>query len=99
MVKEYLGQGVIRNKFLVSSGWSRQGWQEMAKGFKEWWVNGKGLTWMDREGWSALNLVIRSWAEGKPSIVRTSWGELVVAEGKIERAVIYAFNEEGERSE
>ena len=64
ILKEYLGEDDdIRNKFLFSKGWMREGWKEVESLAKTWVLGGLDLHWMNKELWMKVNEIMRAWAE------------------------------------
>lgn len=64
IIKDYLNQGIIRNKFLVSKGWCRDGIKEINEEFKRWWINGiESGSWMSDKGYKILNEAVKLWCE------------------------------------
>lgn len=83
LVKDYLAEGVIRNKFLVSSGWMRKGVKELVVEFKHWWVNINNDIWVSNAGWALLKIIIRKWCEGKNIRVGNDNGYFDLSAGRI----------------
>lgn len=92
MVKDYLNaEGEIRNKFMVSKGWMPVGWQELITDFKSWWVQGRGEIWMGREGYHELNKVMKRGCEGLSTILKTSFGYIVIEGFRVRYSEIYNY--------
>ncbi len=92
MVKDYLSEGVIRNKFLVSRGWMRSGISELIVDFKKWWVNVTGDIWVSNAGWLLLKTIIRRYCENKNVLVGGTSGHFGLSGGRVD-AEIYSFEE------
>ena len=72
MMKEYIGEDeAIRNKFLFSKGWMREGWKEVEGLAKLWTLGGLesdgGLSaiYMNKMRWDKVNEIMQAWAEKK----------------------------------
>jgi hypothetical protein len=72
ILKEYIGVDEnLRNKFLFSRGWMREGWKKVEDLAKLWVLGGPesvgGLSamYMTKEGWAKVNEVVEAWAEKK----------------------------------
>lgn len=83
MVKDYLAEGVMRNKFLVSKGWSRRGVNDLIDEFKNWWLNVTGDFWMSNEGWAVCKIIIRRWCERENIKVLKDNGFFALSAGKV----------------
>jgi len=69
IMKEYLGEDDnIRNKFVFSKGWMREGWKEVESLAKTWVLGGLDTKWMDKERWSLVNKIMLAWAEKQDAI-------------------------------
>jgi len=97
IMKQYLGEDEIRNKFLFSKAWMREGWK-MTEGIAKGWVlGGESAIFMNKERWALVNEIMLAWAEKRTvellgKIVdgkRT--GYLFVELGRIREAVGGAF--------
>ena len=92
LLKEYLNQGLIRNKFLVSKGWSRYFVKELESEFKRWWVNGcEAGSWMSTYGYRLMNQTVQKWCEKGIVGVYASWGRFIAKGDKIDAEI---FGEE-----
>jgi hypothetical protein len=77
ILKEYIGidEG-IRNKFLFSRGWMREGWKMVEDLAKSWVLGGSesdgGMSamLMEKEKWDKVNEVVEAWAEKKTVLFR-----------------------------
>jgi len=72
ILKEYIGVDEnIRNKFLFSRGWMREGWKKIEDLAKLWVLGGYesdgGMTpmLMEKEKWNKVNEIVQAWAEKK----------------------------------
>lgn len=72
ILKEYIGVDEdMRNKFLFSRGWMREGWKEVEDRAKLWVLGGVesdgGLSamFMTKEMWNRVNEIVEAWAEKK----------------------------------
>lgn len=72
ILKEYIGADEeIRNKFLFSRGWMREGWKRVEDLGKLWMLGGVesdgGLSamFMSKEMWYRVNEIVEAWAEKK----------------------------------
>lgn len=83
MVKDYLSEGIIRNKFLVSGGWMRKGIKELVADYKNWWVNATGDIWVSKAGWLLLKSLVRGWCERKDIRVGNTNGYFGLSDGRI----------------
>lgn len=83
IVKNYLEEVIVKNKFLISRKWRRDGLKEIMERFKLWWQEGFDEVWMSRYGWKVLNELIRSWCEVGSAVVKSNFGEFVVVQNKI----------------
>jgi hypothetical protein len=64
ILKEYVGEDErIRNKFLFSKGWMREGWKEVQGIALLWVLDGKSSVWMNKERWALVNEIMQAWAE------------------------------------
>jgi len=75
IMKEYIGVDEdIRNKFLFSRGWMREGWKKIEDLAKLWVLGGYesdgGISamLMTKEGWDKVNEIVQAWAESKTII-------------------------------
>lgn len=69
IMKQYLGEDeYIRNKFLFSKGWMREGWKEVESLAKTWVLGGMDTSWMNSEGWKLVNKIIKAWAEKRKAM-------------------------------
>ena len=84
MVKDYLAQSIIRNKFLVSDGWMRKGYKEIIAEFKHWWRNGSGELWLAKEAWNVLNRVVKKFCEGEDVVVKANFGFFKLVDGRVD---------------
>ena len=85
VMKEYIGVDEdIRNKFLFSKGWMREGWKKVEDMAKLWTLGGYesdgGLSamFMNKEGWSKVNEIVQAWAERETIVFH---GEVVKGHG------------------
>jgi len=76
IMKEYVGQDeAIRNKFLFSKGWMREGWKKVEDLAKLWTLGGLesdgGLSalFMNKERWDKVNEVVQAWAERRSVMI------------------------------
>lgn len=98
IMKEYVGEDEgIRNKFLFSKGWMREGWKEVEVIAKGWVLGGASAIFMNKERWALVNEIMQAWAEkgtamflGK-MIDGERTGYLSVELGRIREAVGGAF--------
>jgi hypothetical protein len=71
ILKEYIGEGEsIRNKFLFSRGWMREGWKDIESLGRRWVLGGLERRWMDKEGWSVVNELMLAWAEKREVVLK-----------------------------
>lgn len=70
MMKEYIGEDeAIRNKFLFSKGWMREGWKDVEELAKLWTLGGLesdgglSMMYMNKEKWNLVNKIMQAWAE------------------------------------
>jgi len=77
ILKEYIGINEdMRNKFLFSRGWMREGWKKVEDLGKLWVLGGTesdgGMSpmMMTKEGWDKVNEIVQSWAEKKSVMFR-----------------------------
>jgi len=77
ILKEYIGiDENIRNKFLFSRGWMREGWKFVEDFAKRWILGGAesdgGMSpmMMTKEGWDKVNEIVQAWAEKKTVMFR-----------------------------
>lgn len=77
ILKEYIGIGEdMRNKFLFSRGWMREGWKKVEDLAKLWVLGGTesdgGMSpmMMTKEGWDKANEIVKSWAEKETVMFR-----------------------------
>lgn len=70
IMKEYIGSDEeLRNKFLFSKGWMRQGWKRIEDLVKEWVLGGKeaegGISamFMTKDMWTKVNEVVEAWCK------------------------------------
>lgn len=104
MMKQYIGEDEdIRNKFLFSKGWMREGWKEVEGLAKLWTLGGLesdgGLDtfYMNKKRWELVNEIMQAWAEKRKAMFlgevvngkRT--GYLFMELGRIREAVGSAF--------
>jgi hypothetical protein len=75
ILKEYVGEEVeIRNKFLFSKGWMREGWKEVENLAKSWCLGGGeecggfSAIFMTKEYWDLVNEIVKAWAEHRTKI-------------------------------
>jgi hypothetical protein len=69
IMKEYIGEDDrIRNKFLFSRGWMREGWKDVESLAKTWVLGGKDTFWMRKEHWLLVNEIMQEWAEKKKAM-------------------------------
>jgi len=93
IVKDYLNEDLIRNKFLVSKGWCRKGTNEINDEFKRWWVNGyEKIGWMSSKGYKMMNDMLRRWCEMNEVQVNASFGYFKVQGLNID-AQLYDFKD------
>lgn len=78
MVKDYLSDGVIRNKFLVSRGWCRGGIGGLIADFKKWYFEVMDTTWMSTASFLLLKSIIRGYCECKETFVGNGVGKFGV---------------------
>ena len=98
IMKEYVGEDeAIRNKFLFSKGWMREGWKEVESIAKGWVLGGLDTIYMNKERWNKVNEIMLSWAE-KRNVMFTGKildgersGYLFMEMGRIREAVGGAF--------
>jgi hypothetical protein len=99
IMKEYVGEEeVIRNRFLFSKGWMREGWKEVESIAKGWVLGGAPAFYMNKERWALVNEVMLAWAEKRTAMFlgkmvdgkRT--GYLSIELGRICEAVGGAFS-------
>lgn len=98
ILKEYVGEGEgIRNKFLFSKGWMREGWKEVEAIAKGWVLGGASAMFMNKERWALVNEIMLAWSEKRTAMFlgkmidgkRT--GYLFMELGRIREAVGGAF--------
>jgi hypothetical protein len=72
ILKEYIGVDEdVRNKFLFSRGWMREGWKKVEDLGKLWVLGGResdgGMSamFMTKKGWDEVNEIVQAWAEKK----------------------------------
>jgi len=77
ILKEYIGVNEdMRNKFLFSRGWMREGWKKVEDLAKLWVLGGTesdgGMSpmMMTKEGWDKVNEIVEYWAEKKTVMFR-----------------------------
>lgn len=64
ILTQYVGEeDTIRNKFLFSKGWMREGWKEVEGVAKGWALGGMDAIFMTKERWDKVNEVMLAWAE------------------------------------
>jgi hypothetical protein len=69
IMKEYVGEDEdIRNKFLFSKGWMREGWKEVESIAKGWVLGGASAMFMNKERWALVNEIMLAWAEKKTAM-------------------------------
>lgn len=69
ILAEYVGEeDTIRNKFLFSRGWMREGWKEVESIGKGWVLSGLDTTWMGKDGWNLVNKIMLAWAEKREAM-------------------------------
>ena len=92
IMKEYLGEAeAIRNKFLFSKGWMREGWKEVEIIAKTWVLGGLDSIYMSKERWNLVNEIVLAWAEKRKAMF---FGKMVDGE-----RTGYLFMEMGRISE
>ena len=68
-MKQYVGEEEgIRNKFLFSKGWMREGWKEVQAIAKNWVLSGMGAIFMTKKGWNLVNEIMLAWAEKRKAM-------------------------------
>jgi len=88
ILKEYIGVDEdVRNKFLFSRGWMREGWKKVEDLAKLWTLGGNesdgGLSaglGMSKREWDKVNGVVQGWAEKRTA---TFHGEFVSGYGEV----------------
>ena len=64
IMKEYVGiEDNIRNKFLFSRGWMREGWKDVEAIAKKWVLGPRTPLWMNKQKWDLVNQIMQAWAE------------------------------------
>jgi hypothetical protein len=98
IMKEYVGEdAAIRNKFLFSKGWMREGWKVVEGIAKLWVLGGLSAMYMDKDRWALVNEIMQAWAEKKNAVFLgkvvdgTRTGHLFMDMGRIREAVGGAF--------
>jgi len=104
ILKEYIGvDEEIRNKFLFSRGWMREGWKKVEDKAKLWVLGGyesdggMSAMLMTKKGWNKVNEIVQAWAESKTvmfpgeSIDGEQSGYLSMELGRIREAFGSAF--------
>jgi len=104
ILKEYIGvDEEIRNKFLFSRGWMREGWKAIEDLAKLWILGGVesdgGISamMMSKEMWNKVNEIVQSWAERDTVVFRgegvngTQSGFLSMELGRIREAFGSAY--------
>ncbi|MGB5924890.1 MAG: hypothetical protein WBH01_02205 [Dehalococcoidia bacterium] len=77
ILKEYIGVDEdMRNKFLFSRKWMREGWKKVEDLAKLWVLGGPesdgGLSamYMTKEGWDKVNEIVQAWAQKETGMFR-----------------------------
>jgi len=98
MVKDYLASSEIRNKFLVSRGWSSPVIKDIQLEFKHWWLTAYEKTnWIGKNGYSVLNKLIKGWCENDGKVaIHIDGGSFMVNKEKIVATVEAVEATEGE---
>jgi hypothetical protein len=78
MVKNYISEEIIRNKFLVSRGWARAGIKVLSDDFRNWWRNASGDIWVSEAGYNTLNELIWRYCKKIPIVVRLENGYFIM---------------------
>jgi len=104
ILKEYIGVDEdMRNKFLFSRGWMREGWKKLEELVKLWVLGGPesdgGLSamYMTKEGWDKVNEIVQAWAEKETAMFSGEGvngelsGHLYMELGRIREAFGSAF--------
>lgn len=90
IMKDISVSGLDSGLFLCSRKWRTRGYEAVVKEFKDWYIEGANLPWLDKFGWQLVNKVVQCFCEHRSVEVRQDFGHFSIdSKGRVLESVFY----------